>query len=91
MRQSTVVIGRSNNLERVYKDFFPKFLGKTDFLRGQELTANCTLVEILMSLKLYKDFFLKFLGKTDFLRGQELTANCTLVEILMSLKLCLEF
>ena len=43
-------------LEREYKDFFPKFLGKTDFLRGQEPIANCALVEILMSLKLCPDF-----------------------------------
>ena len=46
----------SEFLERGYKDFFLKFLGKTDFLRGQELTANCALVEILMSLKLCLDF-----------------------------------
>ena len=38
------------------EEFFPKFLGKTDFLRGQELAANCALVEILMSLKLCSDF-----------------------------------
>ena len=41
-------------LER--EEFFLKFLGKTDFLRGQELTANCALVEILMSLKLCLEF-----------------------------------
>ena len=31
-------------------------LGFQDFLRKQELTANCTLVEILMSLKSCSDF-----------------------------------
>ena len=42
--------------EFLEKEFFLKFLGKTDFLREQEPIANCALVEILMSLKLCVEF-----------------------------------
>ena len=67
----------SKYLERENMDFFPKFLGKTDFLRGQELIAN---IEALLCL-------------FEYLERQDCSVNAIAFALsnLVSLKLCLDF